>query len=83
MKEMQLREAKAKFSALVQAAENGESTVVTKNGRPAAMVVPIEELKTSRAKKSRKKMNFAELLMSIPHPIPWERDRTPVREVEF
>ena len=43
MKTMQLREAKAKFSALVEAAENGETTIVTKNGRPAAMVVPVEE----------------------------------------
>ena len=82
MKEMQLREAKAKFSALVQAAENGESTIVTKNGRPAAMLVPIGEVQSQRPR-TRKKKNFAELLMSIPHPIPWERDRTPVREVEF
>jgi len=43
MKTMQLREAKAKLSALVAAAENGESTVVTKNGRPAAMVVPFDK----------------------------------------
>lgn len=82
MKTMQLREAKAKFSSLVQAAENGEATIVTKNGRPAAMVVPIGEPQVERRRKSRKK-NFAQLLMSIPHPIPWERDRTPVREVEF
>jgi antitoxin Phd len=82
MKTMQLREAKAKFSALVQAAEDGESTIVTKNGRPAAMLVPIEEGRSPHPKK-RKKRNFAQLLMSIPHPIPWERDRTPSRDVEF
>ena len=82
MKAIQLREAKAKFSALVQAAENGESTIVTKNGRPAAMLVPIGEVQ-ARGTRTRKKKNFAELLMSIPHPIPWERDRTPVREVKF
>jgi len=82
MKAMQLREAKAKFSAIVQAAENGESTVVTKNGRPAAMIVPVAKSQRGEARKKKRK-NFGELLLSIPHPIPWERDRTPVREVEF
>ena len=42
MKTMQLREAKAKLSALVEAAEHGETTIVTKNGRPAAMVAPVQ-----------------------------------------
>jgi prevent-host-death family protein len=43
MKTMQLREAKARFSALVDAAENGEPTLVTRHGRAVAMLVPIEE----------------------------------------
>lgn len=34
MKTMQLREAKASLSALVEAAENGEPTVITKHGKP-------------------------------------------------
>ena len=59
MKAMQLREAKAKFSAIVQAAENGESTVVTKNGRPAAMVVPVgESPRGAKRTKKKKKYNF-------------------------
>ena len=82
MKTLQLREAKAKLSALVEAAENGEATIVTKNGRPAAMLVPIEEGRRLHPEK-RKSRNFAQLLMSIPHPIPWERDRTPSRDIEF
>jgi antitoxin Phd len=80
MKTMQLREAKAKFSALVEAAEKGETTVVTKNGRPAAKVVPIEERLTVPPES---KPSFAELLLSIPHEIPVRRSRSRARKVEF
>nr|WP_280137220.1 type II toxin-antitoxin system prevent-host-death family antitoxin [Aureimonas sp. Leaf454] len=38
-----MREAKTGFSALVEAAERGEPTIVTKHGRAAAMIVPVEE----------------------------------------
>lgn len=39
MQEMRLRDAKAPFSAVVDAAEKGEATVVTRHGRPVAVVV--------------------------------------------
>lgn len=81
MKTMQLREAKAKFSALVEAAEKGETTIVTKHGRPAAKVVPIEEIR--RPGRGGKKMSLVEYLRTMPEEIPLKRDRTPPREVEF
>jgi prevent-host-death family protein len=80
MKTMQLREAKAKFSALVEAAENGETTIVTKNGRPAAKVTPIEE---ARPRKAKKKPSLVEYLRTMPADIPLERDRRPHRVVKF
>jgi prevent-host-death family protein len=80
MKTLQLREAKAQFSALVDAAEKGEATIVTKHGRPAAMVVPIE---AARKLYPENKPGFAELLMAIPHEISFDRDDTPPREVAF
>jgi antitoxin Phd len=80
MKTVQLREAKARFSALVEAAEKGESTIVTKNGRPAAMVVPIE----ARLRvQSEGKPSFADWLMSMPHDIPIRRNRSRARSVKF
>lgn len=45
MREMQLREAKATFSAVVEAAENGEPVMITKNGRPSAVVLSHAEWK--------------------------------------
>ena len=38
--EMSIREAKAKFSEAVAAAERGESVIVTKFGRPVAQIAP-------------------------------------------
>jgi prevent-host-death family protein len=43
VKALPLREAKASLSAVVAAAERGEATTITKNGRPAAVVVPVEQ----------------------------------------
>jgi prevent-host-death family protein len=80
MKTMQLREAKAKFSALIEAAEQGEATRITKHGRPVAVIVPIQAAEHIYPEK---KPSFADWLLSIPCEIPFERDRRPVREVEF
>jgi hypothetical protein len=44
------------------------------------MVVPISD---ARKLYPEKKPSFAELLLSIPHEIPFERDRAPVRKVKF
>ena len=81
MKTVQLREAKAQFSALVQAAENGEETVVTKNGRPAAKIVPFDEAPPHES--GKKKPSFADWLLSMPHDIPIRRNRSRARPVKF
>jgi antitoxin Phd len=66
---LRLRDAKASLSAVMETAERGEATTITKHGRPAAVVVPVEEAKrlypTDRP-------SFAALLMGIP---PGVRDR--------
>jgi prevent-host-death family protein len=80
MNTVQLRVAKAQLSALVDAAERGEATTITRHGKPAAAIVPIEAAEKIYPSK---KPSFAEWLLSIPHEIPFERDQTPPREVEF
>ncbi|WP_284180349.1 type II toxin-antitoxin system prevent-host-death family antitoxin [Rhabdaerophilum sp. SD176] len=80
MKTLNLRDAKATFSAVVEAATQGEPTVVTKHGRPAAMIVPIEE---GRRIFPDTKPSFADLLLSMPHELQIERDQTPMREVDL
>lgn len=77
MKRLQLRDAKAKFSALVEAAEKGEPTIVTKHGRPAAMIVPVEHGRRIYPDRP----SFADLLLAMPHELEIKRDPTPVRDL--
>jgi antitoxin Phd len=62
MKKIQLREAKATLSAVVEAAENGEPTTITKHGRPAAVVVSHGEW----TKLKSRVPSFADLLLALP-----------------
>lgn len=80
MKTVHLRDAKARFSALVEAAERGETTIVTKHGRPAAAVVPVSDVKRHYPDK---RPSFATLLTSIPAAIELERSTDSVRDVEL
>ena len=78
---MPLAEVKNRLSEVVDRLEREHGRVViTKHGRPAAMVVPID---AARRLYPENKPGFAELLMAIPHEIPFSRDSTPPREVEF
>jgi len=80
MDQVQLRDAKARLSALVDAAERGEPTVITRHGKPAAMIVPMEH---GQQITEKKKPNFVEWLTSMPYPMEFERDRRPMRTVDF
>ena len=62
MKQMQLREAKAGLSAVIDLAEKGESTVITRHGRPAAVVVSHDEWKRLTGKLP----SFSQLLLAVP-----------------
>jgi antitoxin Phd len=77
---LRLRDAKASFSAVIEAAERGEATTITKHGRPAAVVVPTEEAKrlypTDRP-------SFAALLMGIPQPVETGGDSSPLRDADL
>lgn len=63
MKELQLREAKSALSAVVEEAEKGKPTTITKHGRRAAVVVSYEQW----IKLNRRIPTFAELLIAMPH----------------
>ena len=62
MREVPLRDAKACFSALVEAATQGEATVVTRHGRKMAVVLGYDTWQ--RLNGSRP--SFADLLLSFP-----------------
>ena len=43
MREVQLRDAKASLSALVEDAAQGQTAVITRHGKPRAVIVGIDE----------------------------------------
>ena len=80
MRILGLRDAKASLSAIVEAAERGEATTITKHGRPAAVVVPVEEAKRLYP---TVRPGFAALLMGIPYAVETERDTSLLREADL
>jgi prevent-host-death family protein len=50
MKTVGVFEAKTRFSALIADAVAGESTIVTKNGKPVAEIGPVKSQDVTRAK---------------------------------
>lgn len=81
MRSIQIRDAKAKFSALVEAAEHGRPTMITRHGRPAAVLVPVAD---ARRLYPADRPSFVDLLLSFPGGIELERDRTPpLREIDL
>lgn len=80
MKELQLREAKTKLSAVVEAAENGHPTLITKHGRPAAIVIS----HTDWSKLKSRVPSFGDLLLDVqpldPGDLPKRRPARVVRK---
>jgi prevent-host-death family protein len=80
METVQIREAKASFSALVAAAEQGKPTLVSRHGQPCAMIVPVAD----GARLYPLEMpSLANYLMAMPEPLDVERDPTPLRGIDF
>jgi prevent-host-death family protein len=77
MREVQLRDAKASFSAVVDQAAKGETTVVTRHGEPVAVVVGYDEWQ----RLTHARPGLADLLLSFPEGGQSPRDRTPVRDL--
>jgi prevent-host-death family protein len=79
MRTFQLKDAKATLSALVDHAVQGEPTVITRRGKPAAVVLGFADWQRLSTIPS-----FGRLLASAPigpGDIP-ERDRTPLRDAD-
>jgi prevent-host-death family protein len=76
MKQIQLKDAKATLSAVVDRAVAGEPTIITRHGRKEAVLVSFEEWE-----RVSKVPSFADLLLAFPGEagdIP-ERSRRPAR----
>ncbi len=80
MQIIQVRDAKAHFSELVAAAERGEPTTITRHGQPAAVLVPVD---VARKLYPDDKRAFVDVLLDFPSDIEFERDSTPLRDIDL
>ncbi len=80
MKTMQARDAKAHFSELLEAANNGEATTITKHGTPIAVIMPVDA--AARAYPQSRK-TLGQILLEIPEGVEFKRDYTPMREIDL
>ncbi len=78
METLQIREAKASFSAVVAAAEMGRPTIISRHGHPCAMVVPMVDAQRLYPLESS---NLASYLFGMPGPLDTERDPSPLRDL--
>ena len=84
MSEWSLQDAKNRFSAVVDAALGGEPQRVTRRGKPAVMIVAVEEYERLRHLEKARAPTFADLLLSIPRDGgEFERIRLPSRQVDL
>jgi len=80
MREIQLRDAKASLSAVVDEAMRGKPAVITRHGKPQAVILSYEEWERLSQVPS-----FGRLLMAMPgtaDDLP-ERERTPMRATDL
>ena len=61
-KVLQLQEAKAKFSEVVEAAKDGQPQIITKHGEKTAVVISYTEFE----RMTSRKQNLVEFLLSSP-----------------
>ena len=84
MMEWALQDAKNRFSAVVDAALAGNPQRVTRRGKPAVVVVAVEEYERLRHLEKAEAPTLADMLLAIPQDDEeFDRFRLPSRSVEF
>jgi prevent-host-death family protein len=77
-----LKDAKAGFSSLVDQAIKGEFVTITRHGKPVAALVSVEAAEIARKAIERKRYGLVAYLRSFPGGA-FERNRSPSRDVEL
>ena len=90
MTNLALHDAKNRFSAVVDAALAGDPQCVTRRGKPAVVVLAVDEYERLRRLEQESVPSFADLLLAIPQAdgddgddLEFERVRSKLRPVEF
>jgi prevent-host-death family protein len=77
-----LRDAKAGFSSLVDEAVKGEIVTITRHGKPVAALVSVEAAEIARRALTRKRAGLVSYLRTFPGG-EFPRNRKPSRDVEL
>lgn len=84
MTEWQLQDAKNRFSAVVDAALESGPQRVTRRGKPAVVVLAVEEYERLRRVEKAEAPSFVDMLLAMPQDDgEFERWPMQVRDVEF
>ena len=82
--EWSLQDAKNRFSAVVDAAIKGMPQRVTRRGKPAVMVISVEEYERLHQLERAAAPTFADLLLAMPRDdIEFEQNSIRPREIDF
>lgn len=82
MPAINLKDAKAGLSGLVDEAIKGEFVTITRHGKPVAVLVSVEAAEIARKAMERKRSGLAAYLRTFPGG-EFERNRSPSRDVEL
>jgi prevent-host-death family protein len=82
MSTINLKDAKAGFSGLVDRALEGEFVTITRHGKPVAALVSIEAAEIARKAMQRKRPGLVAYLKTFPGG-DFKRNDTPSRDVEL
>jgi prevent-host-death family protein len=82
MLNINLKDAKAGFSSLVDQAIKGEFVTIMRHGKPVAALVSLEAAEIARKVIERKRSGLAAYLRTFPGG-EFERNRSPSREIEL
>lgn len=84
MVEWPLQDAKNRFSAVVDAALSGNPQQVTRRGKPAVVVLAVDEYERLCHMEKAAAPSFADLLLAIPQDSEeFDRLRLPARSLDF
>ncbi len=82
MPTVNLKDAKASFSSMVDLAIKGQFITITRHGKAVATLVPLEAAELARKAMERKRPSLSDYLRSFPGAA-LARDATPSREVDL
>ena len=83
MSQVSLKDAKARFSGLIDEAIKGEFVTITRHGKPVAAIVSVEAAEAARKALNKDRPNFGDYLMSFPGGVDLERNGSRMRDIDL